>query len=226
MTERTLPKPDKYASCPNGGKILEYYTGTFDTVFVAFHQFYDKGELSSKKFEGDNWPDNPEIRDHCSSVSWSEILKITSIPSLADLDVGLRTHIMGLNKQFENRDAAKAIDELNDNIIIPVEGFICPFVEGKLLSALLSNGERWLWVGDEFGTERKLWWIEDLLIKDVIPSSACSYIPDKSISITTHWDSHCTFICGNGVKIRKILNDADLEGFYCNENTEVEWGLQ
>jgi hypothetical protein len=225
MPVRKLPQPDKYASCPHEGRVLEYYAGTFDTVFVAFHQFFDKGTIKAKEFEEENWPENPQIREQCRRISWQEILKLTRIASLAELDVGLRTSIGGLKRQFENRGAANALGELNQGIIAPSEGVICPFVEGKLFHALLSKGEKWLWVGDEFCTERKLWWIDDLLSKDIIPSSACCYVPDKSVLITTHWDSHCTFICGSGDKIRHLINEADLEGFYCDEKTEVYWGL-
>lgn len=219
MTERTLAKFDKYLACPNDGKILKYYAGIFDTVFVAFHQFYNK------KADAVNLPFDQRILDKNTFISWDEILQLTGISSLADLDVGLRTLIGGLGEQYENRYTAKVIEELNDGIGIPIEGFICPFVEKKLLNALLLTGDHQLWVNDEVGTERKLWKIEDLLSNDAIPYAACNFTPDKSIAITTHWDSHCTFICGNGDKIRKIIIDANLEGFYCDENTEVYWSL-
>jgi hypothetical protein len=36
MAERILPSPDAYATCPNEGKILEYYSGTFEAVYTSF----------------------------------------------------------------------------------------------------------------------------------------------------------------------------------------------
>lgn len=225
MANRKLPEPEKYASCPSDGNILQYYEGTFDTVFIAFHQFFRRNQISLKEFEGNNWPSNPEIREKCSEIHWSEILSVSGIATVAKLDVGLRTSIGGLNKHFEDRDASNTIALLDNGIMVPNEGFICPFVEARVLSALLESGEKWLWIGDEFCTERKIHWIEDLLNQEVIPYSACCYTPDKNVLITTHWDSHCTFICGNRGKIEKLIDTAGLEGFYCDKHTEVYWGL-
>lgn len=42
MTERDLPpspEPDKYASCPLDGRVLDYYKGAFDSVYVLLHPF-------------------------------------------------------------------------------------------------------------------------------------------------------------------------------------------
>ena len=69
-----------------------------------------------------------------------------------------------------------------------------------------------MWVADEFGTERKLTWIEDLIEKDLVPSHGCVFTHDHSLLITTHWDSHCSLLCSskdmrNWVEHKVILQD-------------------
>ena len=39
MTERILPLPDAFASCPIDGNVLDYYAGTFESVYVFLHPF-------------------------------------------------------------------------------------------------------------------------------------------------------------------------------------------
>ena len=82
----------------------------------------------------------------------------------------------------------------------------------------------WLWVGDEFGTERKLHWIEDLILEDDIPGHGCVFTHDHQLLISTHWHSHCSFVCSSNAIIEKILSFDPFEGFYCTPNTEVYWG--
>ena len=80
-------------------------------------------------------------------------------------------------------------------------------------------------MADEFGTERKLTWIEDLIEKDLVPSHGCVFTHDHSLLITTHWDSHCSLLCSSKDIIEKILSVYNFEGFYCSPKTEVYWGL-
>lgn len=225
MTKRTLPQPDKYASCPNDGIILDYYQDTFESVYVAFHQFYRAKSIAMSEFKDDKWPSNKEIRDNCEAITWNEILAMTSIRSFAHLDVGLRTYIGGLKKQFEDISTRNMLLNLPNDVVLPVEGCMCPFVEKRLITELIKRDEKWLWVGDEFCSERKLKWVSDLLEKDGFPIAACSYTPSKGFLIATHWDSHCTFLCGGKKDLTELVNAAGIEGFFCNSETHVYWGV-
>ena len=60
MTEkRTLPQPDKFASCPYDGKILSYYAGFFEAVFIILPPFLRPETDKLDCFEldpNDNYP--------------------------------------------------------------------------------------------------------------------------------------------------------------------------
>ena len=178
-----------------------------------------------ERFCPSKWPEKHEIINGCDSISWQEILKLSGLNSLSDIDVGLRTSIGGLKKELSNEQFSKKLAELEDqNIIHPQEGDIPPLLENRLLKTIKKLGHNWLWVGDEFSTERKLHWIDDLVENDEIPSHGCIFAHDHSLLVTTHWDSHCSFLCSSKENIKKILSLESFEGFYCTQKTEVYWG--
>ena len=227
MADRALPKPEQYASCPDGGKILEFYKGQFDSVFILLHPFIYPKSIDIERFCPEQWPGKREIIEGCEAVSWERVLELTGLENLSEIDVGLRTSISGLKTEIANEAYASTLCELTEkkNIIHPSEGDLSPLIENRIYEAIKSLGHGWLWVGDEFGTERKLHWIDDLIVEDEIPCHGCVFTHDHSLLVTTHWDSHCSFLCSSKEIIEKILSTDDLEGFYCTENTEVYWGV-
>ena len=225
MTDRVLPTPEKFASCPYDGKVLPFYEGQFDCIYVLLHPFFKPTSIDIERFCPSEWPDKHEIIHGCDAISWQEVLELLGLNSLSDIDIGLRTNIHGLKKEFSNEQFSKKLAELEEKSIIhPQEGDIPPLLENRLLSTIKELGHNWLWVGDEFGTERKLYWSDDLIEKDEVPSHGCIFAHDHSLLVTTHWDSHCSFLCSSKEVIEKILSLEPFEGFYCTPNTEVYWG--
>jgi hypothetical protein len=132
-----------------------------------------------------------------------------------------------LKQEFQNKNYANILNELTKNLGIwqPAEGELSPFIENELFTAIKTLGHQWLWLGDEHGTERKLHWIDDLIIKDEIPCHGCIFTHDHSLLITTHWDSHYSLLCSSFENIEQILAVRNFDGFYCTEETEVFWGV-
>lgn len=89
MAERVLPKPDAFATCPHEGRILEYYAGTFEAVFVQLHPFIDATRVGTDQFESLTYPGRQFIRANCRAVPWAEVTKRTGLPSLTAIDIGL-----------------------------------------------------------------------------------------------------------------------------------------
>src|ERR1700674_3848944 len=104
MAERRLPSPDIFASCPYDGRILEYYSGTFEAVLVVLHPFIMPVSSGIERFAGATDPGRSEILSHCIPVSWAEVASKAGLPSIGAVDVGLRTMIGGLKAEFSNRE--------------------------------------------------------------------------------------------------------------------------
>jgi hypothetical protein len=230
VTQRVLPEPDHFATCPVDGNILAYYETVFDSVFVLFHPFIRPVAISKESFKPDTYPDPLDIERGCEGVRWSEIMTAAQLPSLAAVDIGLRTQIGGLKKTFANKEFANSIDALYEraDIVPPDEGRFSDLLYVTVLECFQSLGHRWAWVGDELGTERKLYWIEDLKAKEIGATRGhCNvFTPDKSLLWTTHWDSHFSFICGSRKTLEPLVRNMNLEGFFCDKNTEVYWSVR
>lgn len=223
---RKLPPPDVFASCPFDQKILEYYSGQFSDVFVVLHPFIKPVSIPVDRFCPSTWPSKPEMVEHCVAISWESVRSELGFDSIAALDVALRTSIGGLNAELSNEAWSQKLAnylEKND-LIAPSEGELPELLQDRLFTAIQSLGEEWLWVGDEFSSERKLVWIDDLKGENEIPSHGCLFLPNKSLLLTTHWDSHCSFLCSSREILDRVLSTDAFEGFFCAENTEVYWG--
>ncbi len=225
--ERRLPPPDLFASCPYDGVILPYYAAHFESVYILLHPFIFPVSIDKELFYPDTYPSKKEIVSQCEAVSWNKVIELTNLRNFSEIDIGLRTSMHALNKEFSNEAFADEIDKLDKthNIIRPSEGEIPELIQNPRFEAIQNTGERWFWVGDEFCTERKLVWIDDLKADFIFPAHCCLFTPDKTILVTTHWDSHFSFLCSSKKTIDKILHYKQFEGFFCDEDTEVYWSL-
>jgi hypothetical protein len=230
MIARTLPSPDLFASCPLEGKIIEYYSGTFEAVYISLNPFIRPTSIDKAQFKPGTYPNRREIVANCEPVPWSEVKHLAALPSLAAVDIGLRTGIHGLNQELENQTYAAAIDALCDlqNILTPLEGHFPDLLHDKILQGIQGLGYEWLWVGDEFCTERKLHWIDDLKNQDdgLTRGRFNVFTPDKRLLWTVHWDSHFSFLCSSQPNLTALLNRCKLEGFFCTTSTEVYWSVR
>ena len=98
----------------------------------------------------------------------------------------------------------------------------------RILQSIQHLGYEWVWVGDEFDTERKLYWIDDLKGQGTGPTTRhhCNvFTPDKQLLWTTHWDSHFSFLCSSKRNLATIEDACHFEGFYCTPSTEVYWSV-
>jgi hypothetical protein len=223
---RHLPESDRYASCPDTGNILAYYHGVFDAVFIALHKFYIPKENTTETAAAKIWQNRNEIRQGCIPLTWRDVQQKTQINKLSTMDVALRTLNMSIPADDQDQDAAAQVLALeSSNVLLPSEGVLCAFLEHDFLKALQRMGYDWVWVGDEFCTERALQWIDDILDHDAIPRAGNTFTPDYKLLLTTHWDSHCSYICGDKERVSQIVDFGGIEGFYCTENTPIHWGL-
>jgi hypothetical protein len=229
MSTRVLPPPDIYASCPHDGKILEHYAGTFEAVYVSLSPFIKPISIDKAEFKPGTYPSRASIATNCEAVSWSDAARLARLPSLAAVDIGLRTGIGGLKKELENQSYDAAIESLYDthSILRPNEGVFSDLLYEKSLESIQKLGYEWLWVGNEFDTERKLHWIEDLKSNDegLTRGRFNVFTPDKRLLLTVHWDSHFSFLCSSEEKLRAIQEASGFEGFFCTPSTEVYWSV-
>ncbi|NKE03980.1 DUF2711 family protein [Mesobacillus selenatarsenatis] len=226
---RVTPEPDRYAICAREDEsIKEYYKGVFEEVYIFFHPFIKPVTMDADLFYGDEIVDKHQMIHHCEKVSWKQFMDLSGLNSYDEIDIGLRTRILGLKKELQDQKLAKVIDTTCEqhHLIPPDEGFLPDLIINDLLAAIKKESYDWIWVGNEFCTERKLEYIDDLISQDIL-SRHNLFTHDQSILITTHWDSHFSMICSDSKeKLENIIQTCSLEGFYCDEKTEIYWSVR
>lgn len=228
LSGKILPESHHYASCPDEDIPLKtYYKGFFDEVYICFHPFIKPVSMDYNIFSQDTWITKKEILKHCEAISWSTIIKELNLSGIKQLDKVLRLSILGLGKKHEDPDLLNLFNNYLDKnkIISPSEGVISDFICDPILSSLLDFGHKWVWIGDEFCTSRKLHYIEDLINDDDAISESNFFTYDNEILVSTHWDSHFTLLCGDKDYLEKTVTKYNLEGFYCNDLTEIYWSI-
>ncbi len=153
-------------------------------------------------------------------------MRLSGLESIKKVDIGLRTDILGLSEKFADESAAKLIGDIceENKIILPCEGYFPELLINKILHSVQRLGHDWIWGGDEFCTERKLEYIDDLIKEDDIKYRNL-FTHDHKLLLTTHWDSHYSLLCSDKKTIDYIVKECRLEGFFCNEETEMYWSV-
>ncbi|MBM7704337.1 DUF2711 family protein [Metabacillus iocasae] len=227
--KRVLPEPHRYAVCAyEDVPIKEFYKGVFNEVFIFFHPFIKPVTIDLELFCAETYPDKFQLINHCERVRWNEFLALSGMKSYEELDIGLRTRILGLHKKYEDQKLKEIIHTVSEKhqLVPPLEGILPTILINTLLEAVKKEKDDWIWVGDEFGTERKLEYIDDLINQDTLARHNL-FTHDHSMLITTHWDSHFSMICSDDKgKINRIIKACNLDGFYCDDRTEIYWSVQ
>jgi len=230
MTSRVLPQPDLYATCPAEGSVLDYYSGIFDAVYVCFSPFIRPTRIDPERFCPRRYPSQTELLALCESVAWAEVMNLANLTSFAAIDQALKTQIQAVRPRLTNESNAKKLMALYDRGVVmpPMEGEHSPFLVAPVMALFKDLGHNWAWVGDEFCTERKLYWTEDLATTDPSPivEHANVFSADKSLLWTVHWDSHFSFLCGSRTQLERAKIAQRLDGFFCTAGTDVYWSVR
>ena len=169
-------------------------------------------------------------------IGWREICQQVGLPDHCALDRALRTHILGLAREFEDLDSAtRLIAYCNrHNIFLPTEGAFQPNMEASLVHLLQQAGLSDVIVGDEFGEEEKLISLSSLsqatawASRDDFPNWGARRLmaPDRSLLIWVHWDSFYTAVFGTAERLSNLQLSYALEGFWCSGESTSYWLMQ
>ena len=231
MKTRILPAPDRNIVCAAVDiPILDFYRDYYDSVYVILHPFIKVTALNKIDFNKGNWPTKAQITKHTEKLNWKEFIEISGLGNIKRLDVALRTSIGGLKKQYENKEDAKILEETSNKskLIAPTEGYFHELLIDDMMSALQHLGHDWIFIGDEFGQERKLEYIQDIIDNKITPEDDMRnwYTHKNEVLYSTHWDSHFTLLCSDRQTINKILDKYPFEGFFCEKDTEIYWSVK
>jgi|GEM_PF-580052 len=232
MAESPQMDTKRYNIGPQDGRILEFFQGQFEAVYVLLSPFYVVTRPDSPMHDINYNGSKQESLTDCSRVSWQEVMTVGGFKNLSEIDIGLKTNIHRLKPEYQDQAAADRLNFLTKDrgIWQPAEGFLSPFLENHILKAFQYLGIDELWVGDELGDiplyPPKIYNIDELITQEIISfSNDCLYTQSHDLLLTTHWDSHYSLLCSSRENIERILAFHPFEGFYCTAETEVDWSV-
>jgi len=222
-------KPLNNIVCANEGiSIIEFYKEYFDTVFIILHPFF-KAKNSVKTDFNNDYPNKCEISQDYDLITWENFLEKSNIESYKSLDIALRTSIGGLNKNYADDFLLKKLNETLENFKIhePNEGFFEDSLIDSIMNSFVSLGHDELYIGNEWGNEKKLVAVNDILTNKIEIGTTAKNLYSKTNNLlyTVHWDSHFTMLCSSLDNVKKIVSKYNFEGFYCDSKTDIYWSI-
>lgn len=207
------------SDCPDGVDLMEWIDGQAD-----------------KRRKGKEVTDNSVAQIAKSfghQIGWQSIREPVGFPDDRSVDRALRTHIMGLRRELEDRSAADCLTAYckQHQIFLPTEGRFQPTMESVLVSMLERAGLSEIIIGDEFGEDEVLIPLDFLAgpvawdTRDDLPLWGARRLiaPDHSMLVWVHWDSFYTAIFGTSERIQNSGLADSFEGFWCSNETTTYW---
>lgn len=208
---------------PYDGPIMDYYRERFSSVYIVLHPFLRAKQSFGDEFGDCRIPGKREIIDNCEAVTWHEVVNNSSFENIYQLDVALRASIGGIRSQSTHAKLLSKLVEAENTlaIICPDEGSVAPHVEHDFLSQIAKIGYTDVIIHSEFGDDHQEISIKELMAKnEELTFHGVIKDPNSDFLLTSHWDSHCSFLC-----LSKNIEFPSLEKFRCSDTTEVYWGL-
>lgn len=224
---RKVPPPDKFASFPYDGKILAYFDGVFEAVFVVMQPFCQIEKENQWILNRNIDVAKQEFVRYAKPIFWQEVMQKLNIGEYQDLETGIQSRENRLYEHLQRIDIKYQLLALENecNIFAPETNEIAPYFENDILNVIKKLGYDWVWIGDEFATERKLHYIDDLIVDDKEIGAGMIFTPDYQLLIATVWGVSSLFICSSKQMIERIRQFTDFEGFYCTPQTQVVWNI-
>lgn len=166
-------------------------------------------------------------------VGWRLVCNQAGFADHCALDRALRTHIMGLRDELEDRAGAERLVEFGrrNRLFLPTEGSFQPIMQNSLVDLFESADLRHIVAGDEFGDDDRL--ISTAMLRtespwhseDVVPTYGARrmFAQDHSLLAWVHWDSFYTVIFATEERLASIRPSDLFEGFWCSAETKIYW---
>ncbi|MBD2018869.1 DUF2711 family protein [Leptolyngbya sp. FACHB-36] len=209
------------------GDVIEWFKGHFDSVYAVLHPFERVlPEHHNLFMKSDTGPTRTQLKELASPVSWSEVLKITNLPTIQRLNRVLSEGIGAIHRKHLEEVAAFRAQLKSNNILEPGEGGFPDILLDDFLHSFMDWGYEAVVVGNEWGDRATKYRISDLLSRDyptVDEVNETLYSEDFRLLYGGHWDSFYTFLCGPHEMVSKIVEKYSFEGFFFEPGMHVYW---
>ena len=198
---------------------------SFETTFVFFHPFLKINPGFKIAFETNNWPTKKEIISCTENITWADIIQRAGLQDNSELD-RLLAYLHCARRIADREGWIKLMTLVDQNNFICAQVDILPeTLINPLMSAIRTLGYSTVQEFDQMGDLRKLHTIDGILLNENwdFVSYARVQTPDNKLVIDTEFDARFSYLSGSKEMVKFIIEQANLEGFYCTETTRSGW---
>lgn len=215
---------DVFASFPYDGKLLAYFQGHFECVFIALQPFSRiQPEYQYILNDVDYDPTLQDFLNYATPISWAEIQQMIDIDDIGRIETAIRS--WRLFDKYRDIHVETLLSKLTEeqHIFPPEYDEFQPNMQYIILNTLKYLGYQHIWISDEFDFKREYLNIDDLIDKNILLGTSNLFTPDHKILIGAIHSMSSLFICASKEIIEKMKQFYPLEGFYADDKTEVQW---
>lgn len=222
------PQQDKIVESSNTIPIRKHYSD-YEATFLILHPFLKKKEGIEVAFETGSWPNKKQILENMIPVSWSKIIECSGLNDIKELD-RLLAYLHAARKTADKGGWEKLIDYVNKNdLVVPQVDNYPEILINKTLDCMKQMKYDSVFLYSEYNsTNQTIYNIKDLIDdENGLPESQPRILtPDKKILFETDFDQRFTFLSSDKLVIESLILNIELEGFYCDNKTRLDWSYE
>jgi hypothetical protein len=195
----------------------------YETTFVILHPFLIAKPDCNIKFEMP-YPNKRQIIDCALKIAWQQILEQTGLENIKQLDQLLAyLHCARRTADKTNWEKLMKVIHTNNYGVPQVDNFP-EIITNDLFTSIKLLGYYQVNIISEMTGVDKVIDIDEILSSDEeLPLVSTITTPDKKILVATEFDQAFSYLSSTKEVVKKLINDADLEGFFCNDTTRQGW---
>lgn len=208
---------------------------------ITFEQAQAANEIFQKipkpaadiySYDNENYPDDEEIYLNAEQISWRDIMEGCGFETYGDINKALKTSIGAYKKVFQRPDLTKRLSDFTtaNQIYHPTEGHFEILSKKEIFKAFHLLNKPELVIEEEFCQSKKELNIASLTEKAFVEAVNFKdyfiYDSQKELLFAVDWDDFFFLICSNRQNVEKLISTLSLEGFYCDDITEIPWELK
>ena len=194
-----------------------------ETTFIILHPFLVAKQGCNIKFQTP-YPNKRQIIECASKISWQKILQETGLENINQIDQLLAyLHCARRTTDKTNWQKLMQVVDTNKYGVPQVDNFP-EIITNDLFSLIKLLGYYQVDIVSEMTGIKKVIDINEILSSDEeLPLVSTITTLDKKILVATQFDQAFSYLSSTKQIVEKLINGADLEGFFCNETTKQGW---
>ena len=219
------PEQDKIVERSGWPAAIRRAFKEFEVTFVILHPFMKIKPNCNIEFETGDWPAKDQIIICTERIFWAEVISETGLGDICELD-RLLAYFHCARKTADKAAWIKLRDFFARNYYIAAEvDYLPDILINNLMAAIKVSGYVSVHEYTEFNKLRLIHAIDDVIANKerAFWAQARIVTPDNQIKLATDFDQRFTYLSSTRNIVDKLIEEVNLEGFFCSETTRADW---